>query len=433
VNKARTTRRSAISGAPLMTRRQFLQTAGAFGLTATALGVSTACGPLGGGQPDTIQIAVLYPESGEFARLGSTTADATIMAFEEVNANGGIESLNGATIEPIRVDIQSDPTVTRTQTDNVIRENEISVVTGCYASSLSLIASEVTERSQVPFITGSIADELTGRGYEYLFQISPKASMFGSSQVETAQRLGEEFGPVRQSVGIVYEDTDFGTSTSGGLTEAAENAGFDIVINESYPRDIGDADPLITSIQRSGAELLFPVSYLQDAILINEALSQRNAEVTVFGGGAGYLLPDFEQGLGNVANLTFSASSWNWDMNLPNVTEINDQYVESFDEPFLQEHAGEGYAMAQVIVDALERAGSADPTAVRDAMRDTSLEQPNPAAIMPGGRIEFDETGWNRNVFPIMIQWQDSMPRTVYPFDLSIEDAVWPVPPWGER
>jgi branched-chain amino acid transport system substrate-binding protein len=120
-------------------------------------------------------------------------------------------------------------------------------------------------------------------------------------------------------------------------------------------------------------------------------------------------------------------------MNLPNVTEINDQYVESFDEPFLQEHAGEGYAMAQVIVDALERAGSADPTDVRDAMRDTSLEQPNPAAIMPGGRIEFDETGWNRNVFPIMIQWQDSVPRTVYPFELSIEDAVWPVPPWGER
>ena len=416
-----------------MTRRQFLQTAGAFGLTTTALGASAACGPLGGGQPDTVQVAVLYPESGEHARPGSTTADATIMAFEEVNANGGIESLNGATIEPIRVDIQSDPTVTRTQTDNVIRENEISAVTGCYASALSLIGSEVTERSQVPFITASIADELTGRGYEYLFQISPKASMFGASQAEHAWRLGEELGPQRLSAGIIYEDTDYGTSTAGGLTEAAENAGFDIVINESYPHDIGDADPLVTSIQRSGAEILFPVSYLQDAILINRALSQRNAEVTVFGGGAGYLLPDFEEGLGNLANLTYSVASWNWDIDYPNVLEVNDRHVERTNEPYLQEHAGEAYAMAQVIVDALERAGSADPTDVRDAMRDTSLEPSHLAAIMPGGKIEFDETGWNRNVFPIMVQWLDSMPRTVFPFELAREDPVWPVPPWGER
>jgi branched-chain amino acid transport system substrate-binding protein len=120
-------------------------------------------------------------------------------------------------------------------------------------------------------------------------------------------------------------------------------------------------------------------------------------------------------------------------MDLPNVSNINDQYVERFNEPFLQEHAGEGYAMAQVIVDALERAGSADPNDVRDALRDTSLEPPHPAAIMPGGKIEFDETGWNKHVYPIMVQWQDSVPRTVFPFELAREDAVWPVPPWGER
>ena len=296
-----------------------------------------------------------------------------------------------------------------------------------------MIASEVAERAGMPFVTGSISDQLTNRGFTHLFQVSPKASMFGRAQVEITKLLGEQVGPALNKVAIVFEDTDYGTSTSAGLRSTAEELGFEIVLFESYPFDIPDAGPLVTRIARSEAEIVFPVSYLQDAILIIETLASRGVNVAVVGGGAGYLVPEFQAGLGALSNLTFSVGSWNWDVEHAQPHGISEAFAERTGEAFIHEHAGEGFCMAQLIADAIDRAGSADPAAVRDALAATDLDPPHPAAIMPGGKLSFDETGWNHNVNPVVIQWQDGKPRTVYPEADASTKPVWPLPPWSER
>ncbi len=428
-----------------LARRTFLRRSGLMA-GAAALGpwALSACTPNGEqsateGTPgeaangDAIRIAVVYPLSGDLAAVAQGVADATVMAFEDVNADGGIESLGGATIEPVLVDIQSDVSVTRTEVERVLARQDIAAVTGCYASTMSLVASEVTERAGVPMLTGSISDELTSRDFEFLFQVSPKGSHFGRAQVEAVHAVGQDPGPAKERLAILYEETDYGTSTSEGIRETAEELGLEVVVFESYPQDISDPVALITRVERSGADVLFPVSYLEDAVLIIEAMANRGTDAAVFGGGAGYLVPEFADNLGSLANFTFSVASWNWDINYPGVEEVNDSYTEEFDEPYLQEHAGEGYCMGRLLADALERAGSAEPQDLRDALAETDIEPPHPAAIMPGGRIQFDETGWNQHVYPVVIQWQDGLPRTVFPFDEAREDIVWPVPPWDER
>jgi branched-chain amino acid transport system substrate-binding protein len=296
-----------------------------------------------------------------------------------------------------------------------------------------MIASEVAERQSMPFVTGSISDQLSNRGFRHFFQVSPKASMFGRAQVEIARKLGQEIGPEKNRVAILFEDTDYGTSTSAGLRDTAEEMGFEIVLFESYPFDIPDAGPLVTRIARSEAEIVFPVSYLQDAILIIETLASRGVDVAIVGGGAGYLVPEFQAGLGPLSNLTFSVGSWNWDIEHAQPHGISEAYAERTGEPFIHEHAGEGYCMARLIADALDRAGSADPAAVRDALAATDLDPPHPAAIMPGSKLSFDETGWNHNVHPVVIQWQDGKPRTVSPEVDASTEPVWPLPPWSER
>jgi branched-chain amino acid transport system substrate-binding protein len=60
-----------------------------------------------------------------------------------VNEAGGIKSLGGAKINLIISDVQSDTTVTRTETDRLITSNKLSAIHGCFASALTLIASEV--------------------------------------------------------------------------------------------------------------------------------------------------------------------------------------------------------------------------------------------------------------------------------------------------
>ncbi|RMF87025.1 MAG: hypothetical protein D6736_13710 [Nitrospinota bacterium] len=155
----------------------------------------------------------------------------------------------------------------------------------------------------------------------------------------------------------------------------------------------------------------------------------------IVGGGAGYLLPDFyEAGDWRVATV-MSVASWNWDINYPGVLKVAEEYKEKYGR-FIFEHAGEAYAIQWVIKEALEQAASRDPRKVRDAIASLRLEPPHPAAIMPGGVVEFDEKGWNSHVYPVLIQWQGDgamMPRTVYPLKEARRKPIYPVPSWSER
>jgi branched-chain amino acid transport system substrate-binding protein len=123
--------------------------------------------------------------------------------------------------------------------------------------------------------------------------------------------------------------------------------------------------------------------------------------------------------------------SWNYDINCPEVPAISAAYQKRFGE-FLMEHAGEGYVMIWVLADAIERAASADPGKVRDALAKTNLTK-GPGSVMPGCRVEFDDKGWNKNVHPVMTQWQKGELRTVYPDSDSRVKPVWPVPAWDKR
>lgn len=368
----------------------------------------------GGETVTEVSVGVLYPTSGDFAQLGSAALNAVKLAAEDINASGGIKSLGGAKFKLEIMDPGSKPESTRSATENLIQSKNVSAITGDYSSSLSLVTSEVTERAEIPFVTASISDGLSSRGFKYFFQVSPKGSMFGQTQVEFAKKVLVDNKGLAPKAAIVFENTSYGQSTSGGLKKAAEELGFEIVLFEAYESSFTDASPLVTKIKSSGAKILFPVSYLQDAILIQKAIKQMDAGVVTVGGGAGYLMPDFYNALGEAAEGVVSVASWNLDVNKEGIDDVAKRYKEKYGS-FLTEHSGEAYSATWVIKHAIEKAGSADPNKIRDALASLIVEEGQGGAIMPGGNIEFDETGWNSNVHPVMIQWQDGLPRTVYP------------------
>ena len=135
--------------------------------TALAAGAFGAV-PLRGWAADPVNIGALYPTTGSMAQIGVGCVAAAKLAVDMVNDAGGIKSLGGAKLNLIISDVQSDTTVTRTETDRLITGNKLSAIHGCYASALTLIASEVAERAKVPLITGSSSDQLNkGRTYTF--------------------------------------------------------------------------------------------------------------------------------------------------------------------------------------------------------------------------------------------------------------------------
>src|SRR5262245_64890417 len=204
-------KRSVRRTSPKQNRREFLiKTGGA--LAAAAM----SSPPIMTGAAETVNIGALYPTTGSMAQIGVGCVAAAKLAVDMVNEAGGIKSLGGAKLNLIISDVQSDTTVTRTETDRLITGNKLSAIHGCYASALTLIASEVAERAKVPIITGSSSDQLN-KGRIYTFTPLARASQFAKAQLQMSKLVSD-----KPKVAVIFENTAFGTSTSNGLRERSE-------------------------------------------------------------------------------------------------------------------------------------------------------------------------------------------------------------------
>src|SRR3974377_891385 len=164
-------RKNAITGA--LTRRRV-----AAGGTA-ALVLSPFIIRTGLAQRATINIGVIQPLSGANAQFGVNCRNGIEFVADEINAAGGIKALGGAKINLVVSDATSNPTIAPTVARRLIAENDLTAVIGAFASSLTLAISEVTARADIPFLTASFADEITGRGLESVFPITAKRWAIG--------------------------------------------------------------------------------------------------------------------------------------------------------------------------------------------------------------------------------------------------------------
>src|SRR5215468_7312393 len=355
---------------------------------------------------DPVNIGALYPLTGRDAQIGQGCVAAAKLAVEMVNDAGGIKSLGGAKLNLIVSDIQSDTTVTRTETDRMISGNKLSAIHGCFASAFTLIASEVAERAKVPLLTGSSSDQLN-KGRSYTFTPFARASQFAKAQLQMSKLVGDN-----PKVAVIFENTAFGTSTSNGLKELAPGEGVEIVMFEPYSAGFTDASPLINKVKASGANTLFSVSYLNDLILIVRTVKQVGLNIAINGGSGGFVIPDFYKNVGKLAEGLQGVAHWNHDMD-DNAQKVNAEYKKRTGE-FLFEYAGGLVAQTFMLADALERAGSADPQKVRDALSSLDVSS-GYAAMAPGGKVKFGPDGKNVYGRPLGVQWQNADLASIFP------------------
>jgi branched-chain amino acid transport system substrate-binding protein len=404
-----------------MRRRHLWMLVWAFSLV---LGFSIPAGAAG-----DVEIALFACLSGPAVDLGVMSRDGATLAAEDVNQAGGIKALGGAKMKLVIADVTSNVAQGPSVVERILSTQKISGAIGFGMSQMTLSCLPVLEKAQVPLTTSSISDQITAQGYKYVFQIAPKGSHFGATQVQFLTYLKNKYKFPITKVGFVYENTAYGTSTAGGLKTTAEKEGYKIGLFEAYDAKFTDASPLVTKIKASGVEVIFPVSYTTDAELIISTMQAMRVNPMLIGGGAGFIWPDIYKSLGDKINGVFSVGSWSWDSK--NI--MSDAYRKSVVEryrkrfgTFMPEQAGEHYAMVWTLKEALEAAKSTDSKKVREALASMEITS-GPAALMQPGKIKFDEKGWNQYVTPTMIQWQKGDPRTVYPEGAATNDVVWPV------
>ena len=173
-------------------------------------------------QRATVNIGVVQPLSGANAQFGIISLNGMEFVADEINAVGGIKALGGAKINLVVSDATSNPARASTAAQRMISENELTAMLGAFVSSLTLAISEVTARADIPMLTASFADEITGRGLESVFKVTATATVIGRAQVNYTLAIAETAGSKIEKIAIMYEDTAYGIAQSRGLRRAAK-------------------------------------------------------------------------------------------------------------------------------------------------------------------------------------------------------------------
>src|SRR4051812_43332591 len=128
-------------------------------------------------QPSEVKIAMLVPLTGPWARSGLLEKLGAEMAIDDINSAGGIKALGGARLKLMQFDAGDSPDKAKDAAQRMIAQNpDLIGGFGCWSSSLTLAATEVTERAALPWLTLSYSDLITGRGFSHVSKPPPPAT-----------------------------------------------------------------------------------------------------------------------------------------------------------------------------------------------------------------------------------------------------------------
>jgi branched-chain amino acid transport system substrate-binding protein len=392
-----------------------------FSLAACAQGGSGGTGGTGGkGTGETIKIGAILPLTGATAQNGNNSLKGIELAIEQINDAGGIKSMDGAKLELSTADATSDPARAASAATQFLAKGEPPLaIIGAYASGLTETVARVTERAKVPLLSTSFSDTLTQQNYKYFYQPPAAASKMGTAQMGYGTEIAEANGEPLEKVAIVYANNAYGESQAAALKKQAESTGLDVVLFEGYSPEITDANPVVAKITASRPDAIFSIAYVSDGILLMRALKSSGNTVPIFGGTGGYITPDFVKALGDQVNGLFSVTTSNPD----GYGELGDAYQEKHGE-FMPQEAHDNAAAVYVVAQALEDNPTTDSTELAQYLHEGKFDQ-GAAGSMPGGVVEFDETGVNIHAEPLMVQWQDAKLIGVWPEDIVEAEPIW--------
>lgn len=386
--------------------------------------VTTGCG--GDGSSDTtVKVGVILPLTGSEAMFGEMEKNSFEMAYEELKA-AGKTTVGGKEIKLMYEDDQGKQDVARSATEKLVNQDKVAMLSGGYSSACTNVIAGSAQNANVPFliVTGS-SDDITKQGWNYVFRgTAAPASKYTGAFWDMMEKVVDP-----QSVAIIFENTDFGTSSSKGFRTECQKRGINIVFDQAYEHGAIDFKPMLANLRSTNPDMIFATSYVMDASMIVKQMKELDFNTKLFvGNGAGYTMPEFYQNAGTASDYVASTSLW-----IPNVAWPGAKdYFEKYKQKFGKEpdyHGAQAYATMYVIADALGRATDLTNAGIQKALKQADIQ-----TIM--GPIKFEDwDGFTNQNKPntYVVQWSKGKLEVIWPEDVKSASYVYPVPKWSER
>ena len=396
-------------------------------LLALALATGFAATPATAQQPKEVEVGLLVPLSGLYARFGASTRMGAEMAVERINADGGIKSLGNAKLKLIVIDCGDTAEKAKSAAQRMVSEYpDMVAVSGSYLSTLTLATSEITERAHLPLLTLSYSDLITSRGFKYIFQTSATAGSQSDQALPVLLKIARAAGADPKSVAIITDNTAASVASVKPMREhLLKDVGLNLVVDETFTPPLSDATPLVQKVRAARPDLLFFLpTVISDAKLVLEKMNEfgmGKGKVPTVAFGIAMFEPDMLTTMSPdlLEGMIGSIGSWGSKGHEQMIAELKQKYH----EPWMDQNVLSTYADFILMKDALEKTGKADREAVATALH---TMDGGPSKYYPGGQIKFDENGRRVGAGLAIIQWQSGVPVTIYPDDLAMAKPLWP-------
>jgi branched-chain amino acid transport system substrate-binding protein len=371
---------------------------------------------------DSFDLTIPLPLTGKQAKFGEIMKRSYEMAAEEINAKGGVK---GKKFALSFEDSSGKPETARAIVEKLIDVKKQPLIVGEYTSSCAKAVAAVAEERKTPYlVVASADDDITKQKYKYVFRQNQVNDHYADAFVSF---LKEVVKP--KTMAILFESSAFGTSGADAMERDAGKMGATVVLKEKFETGAIDFKPLLSKVKAAQPDVVYTVSYANEAQLIMKQIKELRLEAKLFSGGAaGFAIPEFINGAKDAAEYVVSATLWTPQLKYPGTKEFAEKYKAKHGD-YPSYHGASAYAAIYVTADALQRARDWTQDGIRDALKATNL-------MTAFGPVKFeDKEGYQNQNFAetLAIQVIKGEFETIWPKNHASKPYIFPVPTWRER
>ncbi len=376
---------------------------------------------------DTIVLGTAMSQTGKYAREGKFYVDAYIMTVDAINKAGGVKvGGKSSKLELKMYDDQSDPNLSVRLFTRLVTSDKVNFLLGPYSSGITIPASSVSEKYEIPMIQGGGASgQIFSRGYKYIFGTLPKAEFYFQAAVEAAVKMN----PPVKTAALLYSNEAFDRSVGEGTKQWLKELKVEKVYDEEYQPATQDFTSILAVIKSKNPDLILLAGHVENSLNFIRQAQAADVSPKMWVFTVGPPTADFRKTLGKAADYAYGVTPWLEDMDVGGeIFESAREFGKQFKARFGYEadyHVASGAADVLAYKFAIEKANSLDPKKVRDALASLDVETLY-------GRVKFDATG-QIAMGQVLIQIQEGKVVPVYAAEKFVGKPMYPIPKWGQR
>ncbi len=377
-------------------------------------------------QDAAVRIGAVLPVTGKESKIGGAFKAATEYAVKEVNDAGGID-VGGKKlkVELSLLDDTSDGSRSAQLVEQLMAQQKVHAVIGGYGSQLVQAQSVVPDRYGIPYVSGGAgATSIYGRS-KWVFGVLSPVENLATTQMEFLSDLvaqGKLKMPLK--IALLVENTEHGKDFQKGVKDYVKaHPGYSVVLDESFELYAPDFKPLLGRVAAAKADLFMCDAHLEDFISMQRTYTQMGLYHQMLTYGARGADEAGRKGLGAATDFIFASGWWSDLLPYPQVKAFSAKWKAAAGSAPQWYHAC-AYEAARSIFEAIRKAGSLKPDAIRAAL--VSLEIKD--SILPSGVLKFSKTGQAILPFVVTQNKPDGKIDLVWPKEARTGEPVAPMP-----